>query len=100
MEKAKEEWDEFKREVEAASSRDKNRRRKAIEFGDVLFTLVNVARFAGVHPETALAESTSKFEKRFKYMEKLVSEQNRTIESASRNEMDRMWETAKKKYSQ
>ncbi len=98
LEKAEEEWDEFKREVKAASSRDGNRRRKSLEFGDVLFTLVNVARFAGVHPETALTESTSKFEKRFKYMEKLVSEQNRTIESTSRSEMDRMWETAKKKF--
>ena len=100
LEKAEEEWDEFKRELKAAASRDENRRRKSLEFGDVLFTLVNVARFAGVHPETALAESTNKFEKRFKYMEKLVSEQNRTIESASRNELDRMWETAKKKYSE
>ena len=100
LEKAEEEWDEFKREMKAAASRDENRRRKSLEFGDVLFTLVNVARFAGVHPETALAESTNKFEKRFKHMEKLVSEQNRNIESASRSELDRMWETAKKKYSE
>ena len=100
LEKAEEEWDEFKREMKAAASRDENRRRKSLEFGDVLFTLVNVARFAGVHPETALAESTNKFEKRFKHMEKLVSEQNRNIEAASRSELDRMWETAKKKYSE
>ena len=99
IEKVEEEWGKFKDEIESKPSSGDNYHNKSIEFGDVLFTLINVARFAGIHPETALSESTNKFEKRFKHMEKIVSEQDRAIESASRREMDRLWETAKKKIS-
>nr|BAH60906.1 putative MazG family protein [Desulfotignum balticum] len=45
-----------------------------LEFGDILFSLVNVARFAGFHPETALARSTAKFESRFRLMETDLAE--------------------------
>lgn len=99
VKKAEEEWDEFKAELEADASKDKNPGKKSLEFGDVLFTLINVARFAGIHPETALAESTSKFEKRFKHMEKLASDRKKPIENVSRSQWDEMWDKAKNKYS-
>ena len=61
-----------------------------------MFTLVNVARLAGIHPETALTRSISKFEKRFRHMEQKVAESGRELESIGRDELDRLWETAKK----
>jgi MazG family protein len=67
----------------------------AREFGDVLFTLVNVARFSGVHPETALAGSIRKFERRFRAMEQLVAGSGRQLESVPQEEKDRIWERIK-----
>ena len=67
----------------------------ALEFGDVLFTLVNVARFANIHPETALRDSTKKFERRFRYMEKRISNGQKDIQSVSQEEKDVLWEQAK-----
>ncbi|OQY58654.1 MAG: nucleoside triphosphate pyrophosphohydrolase [Desulfobacteraceae bacterium 4572_88] len=90
MQKAEEEWGELKSEL--AVNHQEN---MAMELGDVLFTLTNVARFARIHPETALASSTQKFEKRFRHMEKTVSESGRDIDAASREEMDQLWEDAK-----
>ena len=69
----------------------------SLEFGDLLFTLVNVARFARIHPETALTDSIKKFEKRFKYMERVVSEKGKQMDCLSEKEMDMFWEEAKKK---
>jgi tetrapyrrole methylase family protein/MazG family protein len=67
----------------------------ATEFGDVLFTLVNLARFARIHPETALRLSTRKFEQRFRHMEKRILDSGRTLESVSQDEKDRIWEELK-----
>jgi tetrapyrrole methylase family protein/MazG family protein len=100
MAKAEEEWKEFKNEVDYGSEKESNFRKKSLEFGDVLFTLMNVARFAGIHPETALAESTNKFEKRFKFMETEISKEGRHIDSATRIEMNRLWEKAKQKFQE
>jgi MazG family protein len=50
-----------------------------LEFGDILFSLVNVARFAGFHPETALARSTAKFESRFRLMETDLAEKKNPL---------------------
>jgi nucleoside triphosphate diphosphatase len=94
MEKVEEEWGEFNAEV-ADSGNQADTRRLAMEFGDLLFTLVNVARFARIHPETALAESTGKFEKRFRQMEAVLGREGRAVTSASRGELDRLWEDAK-----
>lgn len=95
--KVEEEWEEFKQEVNATGEKKENHLKKSLEFGDVLFTLVNVARFAGIHPETALAESTHKFEKRFQLMENTISGNGKLLDEVSRPEMDRLWEEAKKK---
>jgi uncharacterized protein YabN with tetrapyrrole methylase and pyrophosphatase domain len=65
------------------------------EFGDVLFTLVNVGRIAGVHPETALADAARKFEKRFRQMEKVIGDSGRELESVPQSEKDHIWESIK-----
>jgi len=95
MEKAIEEWDEFKGELKKSTTEGEVKHGLELEFGDILFTLVNVARFAGIHPETSLTGSIKKFEKRFRYMEEKVSSRGRALETVSREEMDRLWEEAK-----
>lgn len=90
LEKAEEEWTEFK---SAMGSDDP--KQKLMEFGDILFTLVNVARFAGVHPESALTAAIRKFERRLKLMEKTVSDQGLKWEALSQAEIDRLWENIK-----
>ncbi len=57
-----------------------------LEFGDILFSLVNVARFAGFHPETALARSTAKFESRFRLMEADLSGKEVSLDALSASE--------------
>lgn len=94
MEKVEEEWLEFKSAARQMTD-DTGRGKTALEFGDIIFTLANVARFMGFHPETALTAAIQKFETRFRYMEKSFRDQGRDIESASREEMDRAWEIAK-----
>ena len=69
-----------------------------VEFGDILFTLVNVARFAGCHPETALASSTAKFEGRFRLMEDKLTEKNLTLHALTRDQIDQFWHQAKQAY--
>jgi uncharacterized protein YabN with tetrapyrrole methylase and pyrophosphatase domain len=66
-----------------------------MEFGDLIFTLVNVARFARIHPETALAGATEKFSRRFRQMEARLKASGRSLESTGRAELDRLWRQAK-----
>ncbi len=100
MEKVEEEWAELKRELgqnpEAVRGEDPRHEKVALEFGDVLFTLTNVARFARIHPETALADSVRKFERRFRWMEGKLTEQGRQVDGTSQTDLDRLWDTAKK----
>jgi tetrapyrrole methylase family protein/MazG family protein len=60
-----------------------------------LFTLVNVARFAKIHPETSLADATRKFEKRFKHMERALAQNGQAIDTVSYSELNTLWEQAK-----
>jgi MazG family protein len=94
--KTEEEWSEFKHELDVFSGNETGKKRLALEFGDILFTLVNVARFAGIHPETSLSGSTLKFERRFRYMEEKLFEKDLTPSTAPRDELERLWEEAKK----
>jgi tetrapyrrole methylase family protein/MazG family protein len=66
------------------------------ELGDILFTLVNLARFLGIDPEDALRRVTDKFAKRFTYIEQRLQEKGKTPEQASLAEMDALWEESKK----
>lgn len=94
IQKVEEEWQELKSALKKATA-EKERQQVSLEFGDVLFTLVNVARFAEIHPETALTGAIQKFEQRFRYMEKRVSEQERNLDSFSPAELETLWEEAK-----
>jgi len=90
LEKASEEWREFRSALE-----DGDRDNIAMEFGDLLFTLGNVARLAGVHPEVALNSSTVKFEKRFRYMEQKLAQRGDSLKDVPRQELESLWDEAK-----
>ncbi|MBI5471302.1 MAG: hypothetical protein HY961_03055, partial [Ignavibacteriae bacterium] len=67
------------------------------EFGDYLFALVNYARFIGIEPETALRRTVEKFTKRFQYIERELKRTGRDIHNSNLEEMDVLWNEAKKK---
>jgi XTP/dITP diphosphohydrolase len=89
-EKVKEELEEFRHEQELNSEAMEE------EFGDVLFSLVNYARFVNINPENALARTNKKFIDRFKLMENLIRDENLSINDLSLPEMDIYWDKAKK----
>lgn len=70
------------------------------ETGDLIFSCVNVARFAGVNSEEALTHTTDKFIKRFKIVESLASERGIKMENASLEVLDGLWDEAKNKGNQ
>ncbi|GAB2801383.1 nucleoside triphosphate pyrophosphohydrolase [Halomonas shantousis] len=67
------------------------------EVGDLLFAAVNLARTLGADPEQALRATNTKFERRFRYIERALDDQGRALDSASLAEMDAQWEAAKRK---
>ncbi|MCF6294073.1 MAG: nucleoside triphosphate pyrophosphohydrolase [Flavobacteriaceae bacterium] len=89
-EKVEEELQEFKEEV-------KNGNKNAIEqeFGDVMFSLVNYARFLKINPENALETTNKKFTKRFQYLENKAKTLNKPLSEMTLAEMDVFWEEAK-----
>lgn len=89
-EKVNEELREFKAEADQDSDRMEE------EFGDVLFSLINYARFKGINPEDALEKTNRKFIKRFKYLEEKSKQDGHQLGEMSLEEMDRYWEEAKK----
>ena len=90
--KTSEEWEEFKSALKEGNKDD-----IAMEFGDVLFTLNNVARLADIHPEIALSSSTAKFEKRFRYMEDMLAEMGLSLKDVPRQELESLWDKAKER---
>jgi nucleoside triphosphate diphosphatase len=66
------------------------------EVGDLLFACVNLARFVGVDPEASLRKTNAKFEQRFQAIEAALARQGRSVEEASLEEMDSLWEQAKR----
>lgn len=87
--KVQEELGELKYEVENNTDRIEE------EFGDVLFALINYARFLKINPEDALEKTNRKFISRFNYMELKVREQGKTMADMSLEEMDVYWNEAK-----
>jgi len=81
----------------AAAGNDRDQ--LAQEVGDLLFVVVNVARFLGIDPETALRQCNRKFGRRFRYVESAIKKQGREMKSASLEEMDALWEEAKNQTS-
>ena len=91
-EKVQEELGEFHNEVSVS----KDKKRMEAEFGDVLFSLINYARFLDINPEDALERTNKKFKKRFQYLEKETKAQGKSLHDMSLAEMDVYWEEAKK----
>ncbi|MFM7731687.1 MAG: MazG family protein, partial [Flavobacteriales bacterium] len=87
--KVQEELNEFK--VEADSDSDK----MEDEFGDVLFALINYARFKGINPEDALEKTNRKFIRRFQFLETESAKEGRSLGQMTLEEMDVYWNRAK-----
>lgn len=92
FEKVQEELGELQIEVEAG-----NKEKIEAEFGDVLFSMINYARFLGVNPENALERTNKKFIKRFQYLETKAKESGKEMNDMSLEEMDVYWNEAKAK---
>jgi len=90
-EKVEEELNEFKVEVDKGDADAMED-----EFGDVLFSMVNYARFLNINPENALERTNKKFKKRFQYLEKKAKGLNKDLKDMTLGEMDVFWEEAKK----
>lgn len=93
--KVKEEIQEFEAEFNP-KNQTQNLEKAEKEFGDVLFALVNYARFIGINPETALSKTNQKFINRFQYLEKEAKKLNKNLSDMTLAEMDIFWEEAKK----
>jgi len=91
FEKLQEELKEFTTEVKSGDLE-----KMEAEFGDVLFSMVNYARFLKINPENALERTNKKFSKRFQYLESKAKETDKTLKEMSLQEMDVYWEEAKK----
>ncbi|WP_423998452.1 nucleoside triphosphate pyrophosphohydrolase [Maribacter sp. IgM3_T14_3] len=92
FEKVQEELAELQVEVEAGDME-----KIEAEFGDVLFSMINYARFLGVNPENALERTNKKFIKRFQYLEVKAKEIGKELKDMSLEEMDIFWNEAKTK---
>ena len=91
FDKVKEEINELEVEIESGLSQDKIE----AEFGDVLFSLINYARFINVSPDNALTKTNMKFIKRFQLMEELMINDKVSIASSDLELMDQYWDKAK-----
>ncbi len=91
--KVQEEMAELKAEVETQDDEAKIEN----EFGDLLFALINYARFIGINPEAALEKTNKKFIRRFQYMEQRAAEDGQKLTEMDLPAMDKYWDEAKSK---
>jgi XTP/dITP diphosphohydrolase len=89
-------WGKVQEEL-AEFEAESDKERQAAEFGDVLFSMINYARFVDINPEEALERTNKKFIKRFEYLEKAAKKAGKDLHSMSLEEMDVYWEEAKKR---
>lgn len=91
-------WDKVQEELQELQDEVTSGKIDAIEseFGDVLFSLINYARFLKINPEDALERTNKKFIKRFQYLEGKASELGKPLSDMTLAEMDVFWEEAKK----
>ncbi|CAN5346182.1 nucleoside triphosphate pyrophosphohydrolase [soil metagenome] len=94
-EKVEEEMKEFKSEFNIDSGQEIDQQKASNEFGDLLFSLVNYARFIDVNPEEALERTNKKFISRFRYLEEQSKKDGKNLEDMSLEEMDVYWNQAK-----
>lgn len=96
-EKVKEEIAEFEAELKAsAEPTPKEKAKQEGELGDLIFSLVNMARLYGLNPDTALENTNQKFIRRFNYVEEHSIKQGKTLKEMSLEDMDKLWDDAKK----
>ena len=93
-EKVQEELSELNDEIKAGNSENIEK-----EFGDVLFSMINYARFINVNPENALEKTNKKFINRFQFLEKAAKKEGKNLSDMSLAEMDVYWEASKKHFS-
>ena len=86
---------EFRNEFDVASAKPIDLNAAQHEFGDLLFSLINYARFVDINPEEALERTNKKFIKRFKYLESESQKDGKSLATMSLEEMDEYWERAK-----
>ncbi|TXI69524.1 MAG: nucleoside triphosphate pyrophosphohydrolase [Cyclobacteriaceae bacterium] len=94
-EKVEEEMSEFKNEFNVESNDAINKEKAMAEFGDLLFSLVNYARFINLDPEEALERTNKKFIKRFQYLETESAKDGKKMGEMTLAEMDEYWNRAK-----
>ncbi|MBL7861104.1 MAG: nucleoside triphosphate pyrophosphohydrolase [Cyclobacteriaceae bacterium] len=94
-EKVEEEMREFKKEFNAESNDAVDKEKAMAEFGDLLFSLVNYARFINIDPEEALERTNKKFIKRFQYLESESAKEGKKMGEMTLAEMDAYWNRAK-----
>ena len=94
FEKVKEEFSELHLEIKRTDNQEKIEK----EFGDVLFSMINYARFIGVDPETALERTNKKFISRFNYLEQEVKNNKLDLMKMTLEEMDLIWDKSKTKF--
>ena len=93
IEKIKEEFNEVKEEIKKLNNDKKIKN----EIGDLIFSVINLARFIGIDPEESLERTNIKFINRFNEMERKVQKDRKNLKEMSLKEMDRYWEKSKKK---
>jgi XTP/dITP diphosphohydrolase len=91
-------WEKVQEELSELNEEVKNNNTDAIEaeFGDVLFSMINYARFINVNPENALERTNKKFIKRFQFLEEAAKKEGKELSDMSLVEMDVHWESSKK----
>jgi XTP/dITP diphosphohydrolase len=94
--KVEEELQEFKAEFDTADNKAIDKEKAESEFGDLLFSLINYARFIDINPEDALEKTNKKFIKRFQYLESKAQQSGKNMKDMTLAEMDVFWEEAKK----
>lgn len=90
--KIREETDEFEQEMDSC-----NKERLTDELGDMLFALANLARHLDIDPEAAIRATNSKFRKRFAFIEQNIAASGETLESATLEQMESLWQKAKRR---
>ena len=95
--KMREELDEL---TEVLKHTPDDKARLEDEIGDILFVAANLARKAGIDPETALLSCNRKFERRFRYIEDQLEQRNSSVDQASLDQMELLWQEAKTKPNQ
>ena len=95
-EKVEEELQEFKEEFNTSDNKPVDKEKAEAEFGDLLFSLINYARFIDINPEDALEKTNKKFIKRFQYLESKAKELGKSLKNMTLAEMDIFWNEAKK----